>query len=99
MKFGFFCIAVFAALSSAGPAHAQTGCTGPNGSRFNLEPRPNAVVQAARSVAFLPGRAGANLDLVVATAADERGLGGSDDGFYVRLWRYSSHNNCKVTCW
>jgi hypothetical protein len=91
MKFGFlFCIAALAGLWSVSPAHAQSGCTGPNGSRFNLEPRPNAVVQAARSVAFLPGRAGPNLDLVVATAADERGLGGSDDGFYVQR----SNANC-----
>ena len=70
--------------------NAQSGCMGPDGSRFNLEPRPNAVVQAARSVAFLPGRAGANLDLVVATATDERGLAGSPDGFYVQR----SNANC-----
>ena len=57
-------------------ARAQRGgCSGPDGSRFNLEPRPNAVVQAAQSVAFLPN--GANGDLVVATATDMRGLAGS----------------------
>lgn len=91
MKFGFvFCISVWATLSGVCPANAQSGCTGPNGSRFNLEPRPNAVVQAARSVAFLPGRAGPNIDLVVATAEDERGLGGSNDAFYVQR----SNANC-----
>ena len=65
-------------------AHAQSACTGANGSRFNLEPRPNAVVQAARSVAFLPNRAGPNIDLVVATATDERSLAGSPDSFYAQ---------------
>ena len=48
------------------------------------------MVQAARSVAFLPGRAGPNLDLVVAKATDERGLAGSPDGFYVQR----SNANC-----
>jgi len=91
MKFGFvFCISVWATLSGVRPANAQSGCTGSNGSRFNLEPRPNAVVQAARSVAFLPGRAGPNIDLVVATAEDERGLAGSNDAFYVQR----SNANC-----
>ncbi len=69
---------------------AQSGCSGPNGNRFNLEPRPNAVVQAARSIAFLPNRAGPNIDLVVATATDERVLAGSPDGFYVQR----STGNC-----
>jgi hypothetical protein len=49
-------------------AHAQSGCTAPDGSRFNLEPRPNAVVQTALSVAMLPNRVGPDMDLVVATA-------------------------------
>jgi len=65
-------------------AHAQSGCTAPDGSRFNLEPRPNAVVQTALSVAMLPNRVGPDMDLVVATAYDGRGLGGSNDGFYVQ---------------
>ncbi len=91
MKFGFaFSVSALAVLSGVCPANAQSGCTGPNGSRYNLEPRPNAVVQAARSVAFLPGRAGPGLDLVVATAEDERGLGGSNDDFYVQR----SNANC-----
>jgi hypothetical protein len=79
--------------------HAQgAGCTGSSGSRFNLEPRPSAVVQVAQSVAFLPNRAGKhNLDLLVATAADARGLDtnanptiASSDAFYVQR----SAGNC-----
>jgi hypothetical protein len=73
-------------------AAGSSPCTGPNGSRFNLEPRPNAVVQAAESVAVLPDRAGLGLDLVVATATDERGLAGSPDEFYVQR----SSGNCKA---
>lgn len=45
---------------------------------------PNAVVQAAESVAFLVNGAGTGLDLVLATATDVRGLGGSNDAFYVQ---------------
>jgi hypothetical protein len=33
----------------AAQPQASTGCTNPNGSLFNLEPRTNAVVQVARS--------------------------------------------------
>jgi hypothetical protein len=67
-------------------------CTGPNGSRFNLEPRPNAVVQAAQSVAFLPNGAAQHDDLVLATATDMRGISaGSNDVFYVQR----SSSNCK----
>ena len=72
-------------------ARAQSGCTGPDGNRFNLEPRPNAVVQTALSVAMLPNRVGPDMDLVVATAYDGRGLGASNDGFYVQR----SGANCK----
>ncbi|HXM98610.1 MAG TPA: hypothetical protein VN982_09065 [Candidatus Dormibacteraeota bacterium] len=50
-----------------------SGCSGPNGNIFNLEPRNNAVTQSAMSVAFLPNRVAPNIDLVVATAADGRG--------------------------
>jgi hypothetical protein len=61
-----------------------SGCSSRDGSRFNLEPRPNAVVQAAESVAFLPNRVGPGIDLVVATATDMRGIAGSLDAFYVQ---------------
>jgi hypothetical protein len=69
-----------AALMLAANLAAQ--CDPANGGRFNLEPRPNAVVQVARSVAFLPNRAGPGLDLVVTTGTDARNLLGSPDAFY-----------------
>ena len=72
-------------------AGAQSGCTGPDGNRFNLEPRPKAVVQVALSVAMLPNRVGPDEDLVVATAYDGRDLGFSLDGFYVQR----SGDNCQ----
>jgi hypothetical protein len=68
---------------------ATSPCNGPNGNRFNLEPRPNAVVQVARSVAVLPNPA-RNNDLVVGVGADARGLEAppapiiSEDAFYVQ---------------
>ncbi|MGA9472134.1 MAG: hypothetical protein WBV36_06705 [Terriglobales bacterium] len=67
---------------------AGSPCNSPNGSLFNLEPRPNAVVQVARSIATLPNPAGNN-NLVVAVGADARGLVPppspiiSEDAFYV----------------
>jgi hypothetical protein len=77
------------AAASANAA-ASSPCTSANGNIFNLEPRPNAVTQAALSVAFLPNGAGAGLDLVLATATDQRGLGGTSDDFYVQR----STENC-----
>jgi hypothetical protein len=77
-------------LVSSAAARAQSGCAPTNGNRFNLEPRPNAVVQAAQSVAFLPNRVAPNTDLVVATATDMRGLASSTDDFYVQR----SNANC-----
>jgi len=65
-------------------ARAQSDCIKPDGNLFNLEPRPNAVVQTALSVAMLPNRVGPNMDLVVATGYDGRNLEGSHDGFYVQ---------------
>ena len=76
-------VALCLPLAAHAEQDAGAGCAGPNGSRFNLEPRPNAVVQAARSVAFLQGRAAPGIDLVVATASDTRSLAGSPDAFYV----------------
>ncbi|HUJ20267.1 MAG TPA: hypothetical protein VLX58_02040 [Bryobacteraceae bacterium] len=76
---------------------ASAGCTGPNGNLFNLEPRPGAVTQGAESVAILLNRAGQNVDLVVGTAADARGLDTnpnpsleSADAYYVQR----SNTNC-----
>jgi len=82
-------------LGPMATANAQvTGspCAGPNGSRFNLEPRHNAVAQAAQSVAVLRNRAAQGVDLVVATATDERGLAATTDDFYVQR----STANCVV---
>src|SRR3984957_96854 len=66
---------------------ASSPCNSTNGNLFNLEPRPNAVVQVARSLAVLPNPAGNN-NLVVAVGADARGLEApssiiSEDAFYV----------------
>jgi hypothetical protein len=89
-----FCLiavaSLFAVLMGLQPmAQAQTSpCNGPNGNLFNLEPRPNAVVQVARSIAVLPNPAGNN-NLIVAVGADARGMGApptpiiSGDAFYV----------------
>jgi len=64
---------VFAQLIGQHFAQAQTSpCNSPNGNLFNLEPRPNAVVQIARSIAVLPTPA-CNNNLVVAVGEDERG--------------------------
>src|ERR1700737_2719163 len=78
-------------------AAAVTGCSGPNGNIFNLEPRNNAVTQSAMSVAFLPNRVAPNIDLVVATAADGRGASTNPnqtladaDAYYVQR----SNSNC-----
>jgi hypothetical protein len=67
---------------------ASSPCNSPNGNLFNLEPRPDAVVQVARSLAVLPNPAGNN-NLVVAVGEDARGLEAppspiiSEDAFYV----------------
>jgi hypothetical protein len=67
---------------------ASSPCNSPNGNLFNLEPRNDAVVQVARSLAVLPNPAGDN-NLVVAMGEDARGLETppspiiSEDAFYV----------------
>jgi len=90
------CLSVFVgALCVATNSSAQapsTACTGPNGSRFNLEPRTKAVIQAAQSVAFLPSAGQSGDDLVVATATDMRSIAGSSDEFYVQR----SNANCSA---
>ena len=77
-------------VAASARAAGSSPCTSANGNIFNLEPRPNAVTQAALSVAFLPNGAGAGLDLVLATATDQRGLSGSPEAFYVQR----STENC-----
>src|SRR5690349_3141957 len=81
---------VLAILALDAPARAQSSCTGPDGQRFNLEPRANAVVQAAQSVAFLRGAGANGTDLVVGTATDMRGIATTNDDFYVQR----SNANC-----
>src|ERR1700686_3815892 len=81
-----------ALMATANAQLAGSPCPGGNGSRFNLEPRNNAVVQAAQSVAVLPNRAAPGVDLVVATATDQRDLGATTDDFYVQR----STANCVV---
>lgn len=88
------CLLVFAFFSAELmslqlSAQAQTSpCNSPNGNLFNLEPRLDAVVQVARSLAVLPNPAGNN-NLVVAVGEDARGLEAppspiiSGDAFYV----------------
>lgn len=71
---------------------ASSGCTSPDGSAFNLEPRANAVVQAAQSVGLLRNGVSPGIDLVVATAMDMRGIAGSRDAFFVQR----SNANCNV---
>jgi hypothetical protein len=92
MRRVLYCLPFCAAMlcGPAGMQAAAAGCTGPNGSRFNLEPRLNAVVQSARSVAFLPNRAGPGIDLVFASGTDNRSLAGSPDAFYAQR----SNANC-----
>jgi len=78
---------------SEGQLAATATCISPNGNRFNLEPRANAVNQTARSVAFVLNGAGPGTDLVVETAVDARGLLGtleSEDAFYIQR----SNSNC-----
>ena len=95
MRLGHLILAICLLAVNALPVVAQ--CTGPNGNRFNLEPRPNAVVQTADSVAVLPNGAGSGRDLVVAAGSDGRGLFSnlnatliSEGAFYVQR----SSSNC-----
>jgi len=72
------------------PAPAAVPCGGPQGARFNLEPRANAVPQNQASADFLLNRVGSNEDLIVQAANDWRGFltsdkqwDGSAGGYYV----------------
>ncbi len=62
-----------AAEDSQSAAPAANGCSGPEGARFNLEPRPNAVPQNQASADFLLNRVGSGEDLIVGAANDWRG--------------------------
>src|SRR5438105_3483614 len=54
-----------------------------NGTRFNLEPRLNAVPQNTESVDFLLNRVSPGVDLVVGAANDQRSSIGGFDAYYV----------------
>jgi len=91
----FLALIVMLGLRAAAKAQdaGTASCSGPNGNKFNLEPRPDALNQTARSVAILLNGAGSGTDLVVGTAIDARGLAGtleSEDGFYIQR----SNDNC-----
>ena len=60
--------------ASTEPAEpATSGCNASTGTRFNLEPRANAVPQNQASADFLYNRVGTNFDLIVQAANDWRG--------------------------
>jgi hypothetical protein len=88
-----FLSAAFTGLQPLAQA-ATSPCNSQNGNLFNLEPRPNAVVQVAASLAVLPNPVNNN-DLIVAAGEDARGLEVnppiiSGDAFYVER----SGSNC-----
>ena len=91
----FLALIVMLGLRAAAKAQdaGTASCSGRNGNKFNLEPRPDALNQTARSVAILLNGAGSGTDLVVGTAIDARGFAGtleSEDGFYIQR----SNDNC-----
>jgi hypothetical protein len=63
----------------------SSACGASYGTRFNLEPRVNALPQHTESVDFLRNRVAAGVDLVVGAATDHRDLAGvaSRSGYYV----------------
>jgi hypothetical protein len=70
------------------PEALNSDCGVATGTRFNLEPRTNALPQNSTTVDFLPNAGLKNADLVVGGAADLRGfigasLGNSISGYYV----------------
>jgi hypothetical protein len=73
----------------AGPV----SCNTPTGTRFNLEPRVNAIDQSAASADFLLNGVGLDNDLIVQMANDSRGLAQSHSGYYVHR---STTPDCSV---
>jgi hypothetical protein len=69
------------------PEALNSNCGAATGTRFNLEPRTNALPQDSTSVDFLPNAGLQSADLVVGGADDFRGffngLGNSASGYYV----------------
>ena len=56
-------------LLTAPISAATVLCSSPNGARFNLEPRANALPQGSGAVDLLPNRLGAGDDLIVEVLA------------------------------
>ena len=63
-----------ASHASSAAGGATVPCSSTTGTRFNLEPRANAVAQNAPAVDFLPNRLGSGADLILQTANDFRGV-------------------------
>lgn len=73
-------------LGSSLPVVAQSALSvnpSCNGTRFNLEPRTNALPQNTESVDFLLNRVSPGVDLVVGAANDGRSSIGGFDAYYV----------------
>ena len=81
---GLFCLLGVIAASSL-PAQEPPIAVNPDcaDTRFNREPRLNPVPQNTESVAFLPNRIGAGVDLVVGAGNDQRASIGGFDAYYV----------------
>ncbi|MGD0361824.1 MAG: hypothetical protein ABSC93_13205 [Bryobacteraceae bacterium] len=77
---------------------AATGCNGPAGTRFNLEPRPNAVPQNQASADFLLNRVGPNEDLIVQAANDWRGNLSSGVDWDQSVSGYYVHRSAAADC-
>jgi len=81
---GLFCL--FSMMLASGlPAQDTSVAVNPdcNGTRFNLEPRTNALPQNTESVDFLLNRVSPGVDLVVGAANDQRTSLGGFDAYYV----------------
>lgn len=70
-------------------------CSGPNGTRFNLEPRANASIQEAPTADFILNGVGIDNDLIVQVGdgAVERGPAYSGGGYFVHT---SQTADCSV---
>jgi len=80
------------------PAPAPSPCGGPQGARFNLEPRANAVAQNQASADFLLNRVGPNEDLIVQAANDWRGNLTSDKHWDRSVSGYYVHRAAAADC-
>ena len=88
-----------AAEESQSAAPEANGCNGPEGARFNLEPRPNAVPQNQATADFLLNRVGPGEDLIVEAANDWRGNLDTDVNWDQSVSGYYVHRaaaNCSV---